>query len=114
MNGGRMMLTQSQLDATPPGIVALEDLRAHRAVLARTQYAQVMALTDFYDLCSDEDERRGINPAHSGRHASVELSVALGMNETTATAWIELGLELRHRLHGTHDAFAAGHIDLDQ
>jgi hypothetical protein len=109
-----MMLTQSQLDATPPGIVALEDLRAHRAVLARTQYAQVMALTDFYDLCSDEDERRGINPAHSGRHASVELSVALGMNETTATAWIELGLELRHRLHGTHDAFAAGHIDLDQ
>ncbi|MFC0451023.1 HNH endonuclease signature motif containing protein [Rhodococcus jostii] len=73
-----------------------------------------MAVTDFYDLCSGEDERRGINPAHSGRHASVELSVALGMNETTATAWIELGLELRHRLHRAHDAFAAGHIDLDQ
>ncbi|MDT2008370.1 DUF222 domain-containing protein [Rhodococcus opacus] len=109
-----MMLTQNQLDATPPGIFALEDLRAHKAVLARTQCAQVMAVTDFYDLCSDEDERRGINPAHSGRHASVELSVALGMNETTATAWIELGLELRHRLHRTHDAFAAGHIDLDQ
>ena len=31
---------------------------------------QVVAVTEFYDLCCDEDERRGINPAHSGSHTS--------------------------------------------
>ncbi|MFC9555628.1 DUF222 domain-containing protein [Rhodococcus sp. NPDC056960] len=102
------------LDATPPGIAAIEGLRTGKAVLAQAQYRQVVAVTEFYDLCCNEDERRGINPAHSGSHASVEVSVALGMNEPAVTAWIDLGLDLRHRLHGTRDAFAAGQIDLDQ
>ncbi|MFE5708008.1 DUF222 domain-containing protein [Rhodococcus koreensis] len=102
------------LDATPPGIVAVEGLRRGESVLAQAQYRQVVAVTEFYDLCCDEDERRGINPAHSGSHASVEVSVALGINEPVVTAWIDLGLELRHRLHGTRVAFAAGRIDLDQ
>ncbi len=44
----------------------------------------------------------------------MEVSVALGINEPVVTAWIDLGLELRYRLHGTRDAFAAGRIDLDQ
>ncbi|WP_133169328.1 hypothetical protein [Rhodococcus opacus] len=30
------------------------------------------------------------------------------------TAWIDLGLGLRHQLHGTRVAFATGRIDLDQ
>ncbi|QTJ65716.1 DUF222 domain-containing protein [Rhodococcus sp. ZPP] len=47
-------------------------------------------------------------------HAAVELSAALGMNEGTVTASIELGLELRHRLHRTREAFATGRIDLAQ
>ncbi|MFF2115207.1 DUF222 domain-containing protein [Rhodococcus koreensis] len=102
------------LDATPPGIVAVEGLRRGESVLAQAQYRQVVAVTEFYDLCCDEDERRGINPAHSGSHAAVEVSVALGINEPVVTAWIDLGLELRYRLHGTRDAFAAGRIDLDQ
>ncbi|MDT2010271.1 DUF222 domain-containing protein [Rhodococcus opacus] len=102
------------LDATPPGIVAVEGLRRGKSVLAQAQYRQVVAVTEFYDLCCEEDERRGINPAHSGSHASVEVSVALGINEPVVTAWIDLGLDLRHRLHGTRVAFAAGRIDLDQ
>ncbi|MFC9832618.1 DUF222 domain-containing protein [Rhodococcus sp. NPDC127530] len=102
------------LDAAPPGIVAIEALRVGKSVLAQAQYRQVVAVTEFYDLCCDEDERRGINPAHSGSHTSVEVSVALGMNEPVVTAWIDLGLDLRHRLHGTRVAFAAGRIDLDQ
>ncbi|WP_162603189.1 HNH endonuclease signature motif containing protein [Rhodococcus oxybenzonivorans] len=108
------MLIQNELDATPPGIVALDALRGQKAELAQAQYAQVYAITDYYYLCSNEDERRGINPAHSGMHAAVELSAALGMNEGTVTASIELGLELRHRLHRTREAFATGRIDLAQ
>ncbi len=49
------------LDATPPGIVAVEGLRRGESVLAQAQYRQVVAVTEFYDLCCDEDERRGIN-----------------------------------------------------
>ncbi|WP_128641876.1 HNH endonuclease signature motif containing protein [Rhodococcus opacus] len=102
------------LDATPPGIVAIEALRVGKSVLAQAQCRQVVAVTEFYDLCCDEDERRGINPAHSGSQTAVEVSVALGMNEPVVTAWIDLGLDLRHRLDGTRVAFAAGRIDLDQ
>ncbi|WP_143543146.1 DUF222 domain-containing protein [Rhodococcus sp. NCIMB 12038] len=42
------------------------------------------------------------------------MAVALGVNDPVVTPWIDLGLDLRHRLHGTRDAFAAGRIDLDQ
>ena len=111
---GHNISSAAVLDATPPGIVAIESLRTGKTMLAQAQYRQVVAVTDFYDLCCEEDERRGINPAHSGSHAAVEVSVALGMNEPVVTAWIDLGLDLRHRLHGTRAAFAGGQIDLDQ
>jgi hypothetical protein len=50
--------------------VALDALRKQKAELTQAQYAQVHAITDYYYLCSNEDERRGINPAHSGTRRS--------------------------------------------
>ncbi|MEU2000503.1 hypothetical protein ACH47B_07495 [Rhodococcus sp. NPDC019627] len=42
------MLVQNELDATPPGIVALDALREQKAELAQAQYTQVHAITDYY------------------------------------------------------------------
>src|SRR5574340_486272 len=94
------------LDPAWTGLECLEAMREHKRVLARAQYRQVEAVTAFYDRCCAEDQPRGINQAHSGESAPAELSIVLAMNEGTVRWWIDLGLELRARLHRTRAAFA--------
>ncbi|MBP1161686.1 MULTISPECIES: HNH endonuclease signature motif containing protein [unclassified Rhodococcus (in: high G+C Gram-positive bacteria)] len=89
-------------------------LQEHHAHIAREQFREIHALTALYLTRCEEDARRGKNEAHHGEFAHVEIAAILHVTEGAAARMIDLGCELRLRLHRVSAAFAAGTIDLTQ
>ncbi|MGW5146656.1 hypothetical protein [Rhodococcus koreensis] len=77
------------LNATPPGIVAIEGLRLGKTILTQAQYRQVVAVTEFYDLCCDE--RQGatfsMNATADKVIRSVVISSSMTMSSPAGRNW---------------------------
>ncbi|MFD4265364.1 DUF222 domain-containing protein [Rhodococcus sp. NPDC058481] len=89
-------------------------LQQHHAHIAREQFREIHAVTALYLADCEQDARRGKNEARQGEFAHVEIAAILHITERAAAAMIDLGCDLRWRLHRTCAAFAAGTIDLTQ
>ncbi|MFD4264763.1 DUF222 domain-containing protein [Rhodococcus sp. NPDC058481] len=89
-------------------------LQQHHAHIAREQFREIHAVTALYLAHCEQDARRGKNEARQGEFAHVEIAAILHITERAAAALIDLGCDLRWRLHRTYAAFAAGTIDLTQ
>jgi hypothetical protein len=87
-------------------------LQEHHAHIAREQFREIHAVTALYLTRSEEDARRGKNEAHQGEFAHVEVASILHLTERSAAALIDLGCDLRLRLHRVSAAFASGTLDL--
>ncbi|MFG1783944.1 DUF222 domain-containing protein [Rhodococcus oryzae] len=87
-------------------------LQEHHAHIAREQFREIHALTTLYLTRCEEDARRGKNEAHQGEFAHVEVASILHITERSAAALIDLGCDLRWRLHLVSAAFASGTLDL--
>ncbi|MGW4612640.1 DUF222 domain-containing protein [Rhodococcus triatomae] len=88
-----------------------DTLRRHHAAIARTHFAETDAVTVLYLARCAEEARRGRNDAMQGEFVSAEIGHILHLTERSAQRLIELGLDLRWRLHRTSNAFSAGRID---
>nr|WP_246044858.1 HNH endonuclease signature motif containing protein [Rhodococcus oryzae] len=89
-------------------------LQEHHAHIAREHFREIHAVTAVYLARCEEDGRRGNNEAHQGEFAHVEIAAILHVTESAAARMIDLGCDLRLRLHRVSAAFAAGTIDLTQ
>lgn len=89
-----------------------ETLRGHHARIAREQFREIDAVTTVYFTRCAEDAARGVNEAHEGEYAHIEVAGTLRITDYEANRMIDLGVGLRLRLHRTSKAFAAGTIDL--
>ncbi|MFC7446855.1 HNH endonuclease signature motif containing protein [Rhodococcus daqingensis] len=89
-------------------------LTAQHARIAREQFREIYAVTAVYLARCEEDARRGKNEAHQGEFAHVEVAAILHITERAATAMIDLGCDLRCRLHRVSAALETGELDLAQ
>ncbi|MFD1813954.1 HNH endonuclease signature motif containing protein [Rhodococcus gannanensis] len=86
-------------------------LREHHAAVARAQFTETDAVTTLYLARCAEDARLGRNDAVQGEFVGAEVGHILRLTERSAQRLIELGLDLRWRLHRTSIVFSAGGID---
>ncbi|MBM4626890.1 DUF222 domain-containing protein [Prescottella equi] len=68
-------------------------------------------MTTLFVIRCEEDARAGRNEAR-GEFAHVEVAGVLGLTESAARRMIDLGCDLRWRLHQVRAEFRAGRIDL--
>lgn len=87
-------------------------LAEQHARIAREQFREIDWVTTLFVIRCEEDARAGRNEARHGEFAHVEVAGILGLTESAARRMIDLGCDLRWRLHQVHAEFQAGRIDL--
>ncbi|NKS67419.1 DUF222 domain-containing protein [Rhodococcus hoagii] len=87
-------------------------LAEQHARIAREQFREIDSVTTLFVVRCEEDARAGRNEAHHGEFAHVEVAGILGLTETAARRMIDLGCDLRWRLHQVRAEFEVGRIDL--
>ncbi|WP_433702328.1 DUF222 domain-containing protein [Prescottella equi] len=69
-------------------------------------------MTTLFVIRCEEDARAGRNEARHGEFAHVEVAGILALTESAARRMIDLGCDLRWRLHQVRAELQAGRIDL--
>ncbi|BCN67245.1 hypothetical protein RE943_07180 [Prescottella equi] len=87
-------------------------LAEQHARIAREQFREIDWVTTLFVIRCEEDARAGRNDARHGEFAHVEVAGILGLAESAARRMIDLGCDLRWRLHQVRAEFQAGRIDL--
>ncbi len=87
-------------------------LAEQHARIAREQFREIDWVTTLFVIRCEEDARAGRNEARHGEFAHVEVAGILGLTESAARRMIDLGCNLRWRLHQVRAEFQAGRIDL--
>lgn len=87
-------------------------LAEQHARIAREQFREIDWVTTLFAIRCEEDARAGRNEARHGEFAHVEVAGVLGLTESAARRMIDLGCDLRWRLHQVRAEFRAGRIDL--
>ncbi|CBH46808.1 DUF222 domain-containing protein [Rhodococcus hoagii] len=87
-------------------------LAEQHARIAREQFREIDWVTTLFVVRCEEDARAGRNEARHGEFAHVEVAGILGLAESAARRMIDLGCDLRWRLHQVRAELQAGRIDL--
>ena len=87
-------------------------LAEQHARIAREQFREIDWVTTLFVVRCEEDARAGRNEARHGEFAHVEVAGILGLTESAARRMIDLGCDLRWRLHQVRAELQAGRIDL--
>lgn len=87
----------------------IDALRQAHGTAAMAQAAEVFAVRELYRRHRAENAQPG---PRAGEFAATEAAVAIGTDEATVGALIDIGLALEERLPRTRTAFANGQLDL--